>query len=102
MQKDQHRQGLQPQGHTHGNHQVGVEQRQRPVPESVQFTPRRGREKIMTLKTLTPNLNKAIIASLELTVGSSMNPLGISSQLGSWSEGWIKIQSSLEKPSDKC
>ena len=23
-------------------------------------------------------------------------------QLGSWSEGWLKLQSSLEKPSDKC
>ena len=60
MQKDQHRQGLQPQGHTHGNHQVGVDKQQRPVPDSVQFTPRRGREKIMTLKILTPNLNNDI------------------------------------------
>ena len=23
-------------------------------------------------------------------------------QLGSWSEEWLKLQSSLEKPSDKC
>ena len=31
-----------------------------------------------------------------------LNQVGYPFQLGSWSEGWLKLKSFLEKPSDKC
>ena len=62
------------------------------------FTKKKKEEK----KTWAQNTGFCIINTLRHTYFFTIFGWGDPFQLRSWSEGWLKLKSSLEKPSDKC